>query len=254
MSGAAASKAPSLFQKFYAAMANPETGWKTTHFWGPVANWGLVGAAVYDATFKGPEIIDPSMTGAMIGYSALFMRFAWQVQPRNMLLFSCHTFNVAAQCNQMRRCIEHKLETNPNAKEELMEIGKKAGVAGCVIAALLGSLRPLQVLASKPSTPAFVSNLLKHPAGPMTIFFWAPTSKWMFSVNNLTNLEKDTDTMSFAQMSALTMTGIIWTRYSFVINPVNYNLALVNLCLGASSGYHISRKINNDFIKKKKED
>jgi len=23
-----------------------------------VANWGLVGAAVYDASFKGPEIID----------------------------------------------------------------------------------------------------------------------------------------------------------------------------------------------------
>lgn len=232
-------------------MVHPETGWKTTHFWGPVANWGLVGAAVYDAAFKGPEIIDPEMTGVMIGYSSLFMRFAWKVQPRNLLLFSCHGFNVAAQCNQMRRAIEHKLETNPNAKEELTEIGKKAGVAACVIAALLGSLRPLQHLAAKPSTPSFVSSLLNHPAGPLTIFFWAPTSKWMFSVTNLTNLEKDTNTMSFAQMSALTMTGIIWTRYSFVINPVNYNLALVNLALGASSGYHICRKINNDYIKKK---
>jgi hypothetical protein len=70
------------------AMTHPEHGWKTTHFWGPMANWGLVAAAVYDASFKGPEIIDMEMTGVMIGYSSLFMGFAWQVQPRNMLLFS----------------------------------------------------------------------------------------------------------------------------------------------------------------------
>jgi len=30
----------------------------STNHRGPVANWGLVGAAVYDASFKGPEIID----------------------------------------------------------------------------------------------------------------------------------------------------------------------------------------------------
>ena len=32
------------------ALMNPENGIKTTHFWGPVANWGLVGSAVYDAS------------------------------------------------------------------------------------------------------------------------------------------------------------------------------------------------------------
>ncbi len=85
-------------------------------------------------------------------------------------------------------------------------------------------------------------------AGPLTVFFWAPTSKWMFSVSNLKDLNKDTDKMSFAQMSALTATGIIWTRYSFVITPVNYNLALVNLALGASSGYHLSRKVKKDYL------
>lgn len=60
--------------------------------------------------------------------------------------------------------------------------------------------------------------------------------------------------MSFAQMSALTATGVIWTRYSFVISPVNYNLAMVNIALGASSGYHLFRKINNDFIAKSPSD
>ena len=56
--------------------------------------------------------------------------------------------------------------------------------------------------------------------------------------------------MSLAQQCALTSTGVIWTRYSFVITPVNYNLAIVNAVLGASSGYHLARKVNNDYINK----
>ena len=60
----------------------------------------------------------------------------------------------------------------------------------------------------------------------------------------------DTDKMSLAQQIALTSTGVIWTRYSFVITPVNYNLAIVNAVLGVSSGYHLTRKINNDYINK----
>lgn len=46
----------SIFRQFKQAFFNPNYGWKTTHFWGPIANWGLVGAAVYDATNKGPEV------------------------------------------------------------------------------------------------------------------------------------------------------------------------------------------------------
>lgn len=45
-----------IFQAARAAFMHPEHGWKTTHFWGPVANWGLVGAAVADAVQKGPEV------------------------------------------------------------------------------------------------------------------------------------------------------------------------------------------------------
>ena len=86
--------------------------------------------------------------------------------------------------------------------------------------------------------------------GPMTIFFWAPTSKWLLSVNNLMDLKKDTKTMSLAQQTALTSTGIIWTRYAMVITPVNYNLAIVNFVLGLSSGYHLGRKLNDDYLSK----
>ena len=55
--------------------------------------------------------------------------------------------------------------------------------------------------------------------------------------------------MSFSNQLALTITGVIWTRYSFVITPVNYNLASVNAVLGVSSGYHLIRKIKADYLK-----
>jgi hypothetical protein len=76
-----------LVRGIIANLMHPEHGWKTTHFWGPVANWGLVGAAVYDASFKGPDIIDMPMTGVMIGYSGLFMRFAWVSIIKNCISF-----------------------------------------------------------------------------------------------------------------------------------------------------------------------
>ncbi|CAM9428693.1 unnamed protein product [Ectocarpus fasciculatus] len=242
------SSVSSLFRSVAAGIAHPEHGWKTTHFWGPVANWGLVAAAVYDASFKGPEVIDVPMTGVMIGYSGLFMRFAWAVQPRNYLLFACHSFNVAAQVNQLRRSVEYKLANVPDAAKDLMLIGQKAALAGAGVVGTLVGAAPLQRMLTAPSSPAFVRNISTHAAGPFTIFFWAPTSKWLLSGANMLNLNKPTDTISLAQTVALTATGVIWTRYSFVITPVNYNLAIVNAALGMSSGYHLVRKLKADYF------
>jgi hypothetical protein len=240
----------SLFRSVAAAMTSPEHGVKTTHFWGPIANWGLVAAAVYDASFKGPEVIDVPMTGVMIGYSGLFMRFAWQVQPRNYLLFACHSFNVVAQVNQLRRSVDYKLAHVPDAAQQLAAAGQKAALAGAALAGAYFGAAPLQKIMTAPTAPAFARNISNHAAGPFTIFFWAPTSKWFLSGTNLMNLEKPTDTISLAQTSALTATGVIWTRYSFVITPVNYNLAIVNAALGLSSGYHLFRKLRADYFSK----
>ncbi|CAO2577188.1 Mitochondrial pyruvate carrier 1 [Lemmus lemmus] len=52
----------------------------STHFWGPVANWGLPVAAINDMK-KSPEIISGKMTFALCCYSLTFMRFAYKVQP-----------------------------------------------------------------------------------------------------------------------------------------------------------------------------
>jgi len=67
--------------------------WRSVKFWGAagaIAGWGMTGAAIYDATRNGPEIISMPLTGVMIVYSSLFCRWAFVVKPANMLLASCH--------------------------------------------------------------------------------------------------------------------------------------------------------------------
>ncbi|RKO96409.1 hypothetical protein CXG81DRAFT_9340, partial [Caulochytrium protostelioides] len=86
------------------------------HFWGPIANWGLPIAAITDMK-KNPDIISPRMTGAMMIYSATFMRFAWVVNPRNYLLLACHSTNVLAQTGQMGRYLLYADKNAPAAAE-----------------------------------------------------------------------------------------------------------------------------------------
>ncbi|XP_045850710.1 mitochondrial pyruvate carrier 1-like protein [Meles meles] len=73
----------------------------STHFWGPVANHGLPLAAFKDMNAS-PEIISSRMTIALI-YSMAFLHFAYRLQPRNLLLFVCHSINVVAQSVRLSR-------------------------------------------------------------------------------------------------------------------------------------------------------
>ncbi|CAK8671990.1 mitochondrial pyruvate carrier 1-like [Clavelina lepadiformis] len=85
----------------------------STHFWGPVANWGIPIAAMADMK-KSPDIISPKMTAALCVYSALFMRFAWMVIPRNYLLFACHITNETCQLIQLGRYFYATKVTSPS--------------------------------------------------------------------------------------------------------------------------------------------
>jgi len=87
----------------------------STHFWGPVANWGLPLAALADLK-KEEDIISGSMTSTMIVYSCIFMRFAWRVQPRNYLLLACHATNTTAQSVQGARFINYWYNGGREAK------------------------------------------------------------------------------------------------------------------------------------------
>ncbi|KAM8896124.1 mitochondrial pyruvate carrier 1-like protein [Lycaon pictus] len=79
----------------------------STHFWGPLANWGLPLAAIKDMNAS-PTIISGPMTTALIFYSMAFMRFAYRVQPRNLLLLACHSTNVVVQSVQVSRYLIHQ--------------------------------------------------------------------------------------------------------------------------------------------------
>uniref|UniRef100_A0A7S2WFC1 Mitochondrial pyruvate carrier n=1 Tax=Mucochytrium quahogii TaxID=96639 RepID=A0A7S2WFC1_9STRA len=231
-----------------AAFLHPEHGVKTTHFWGPVANWGLVGAAVYDATAKGPEVISMPMTGTLTVYSSLFMLFAWRVKPRNYLLLSCHAFNVAAQLYQLERGYTYQQEQIAQGKEVDQEFSPTvfAGIYAAGVGLAVSSGRIGAVL-QKASLPKPVSDVLFHPAGPFTIHFWAPSFKWMLSVSNILDFERPVENISLMQQTALCATGFIWSRYSMVITPKNYNLCAVNVTLAATGSYQLLRKIKYEW-------
>ncbi|CCG22038.1 hypothetical protein CORT_0B03290 [Candida orthopsilosis Co 90-125] len=71
----------------------------TTHFWGPVSNFGIPVAAIMDLK-KDPEVISGPMTGSLILYSLVFMKYSLAVIPKNYLLFGCHFVNELAQLGQ----------------------------------------------------------------------------------------------------------------------------------------------------------
>lgn len=103
------------------------------------------------------------MTGTMIVYSSLFMRFAWCVQPRNLILLACHSFNVIAQGNQLRRGLEYKLEKDPGAIDEIKMLGMQATTAASVVIGSLLARKP--VMNACLNGPSFTKKLAEMPAG-----------------------------------------------------------------------------------------
>lgn len=89
--------------------------------------------------------------------------------------------------------------------------------------------------------PAALRPLWEHPAGPKTIFFWAPTFKWSLVIAGLADIARPAEKLSLSQSTALAATGIIWSRYSMVIIPKNWNLFSVNVFVGATGLYQLSR-------------
>lgn len=88
-----------------------------------------------------------------------------------------------------------------------------------------------------------------HPAGPKTIFFWAPTFKWGISIANFSDLQRDPETISLPMQLAVTATGVIWSKYSLDITPKNYNLLAVNLFMAATGVAQLYRKWNYEQTK-----
>ena len=95
----------------------------------------------------------------------------------------------------------------------------------------------LQAAALKLPLPTPVKSFMGHAAGPFTIFFWAPTFKWAITFANIGDMKRPAELISANQQIAIFMTGVLWSRYSTQITPVNYNLLIVNMFMGASAAY-----------------
>jgi hypothetical protein len=235
-----------------AAAATKKGGlWSSAEFWGglgALAGWGMSAAAIYDAFENGPEVISLTMTPVLIVYSSLFARWAWVVKPQNLLLCGCHVTNVAAQLNQLKRALEHKIANGQ--EEEVNAMVKKAGMAGAFMG---GSILagPTMRAALSNANLGVVSTVAAADAGPFTVHFWAPMSKWLISGASFFDLYRPTDQISLPQYTALTFTGLFFSRYSLLVTPINYTLCSVNIALFGSSGWHLGRKIKNDFIDEK---
>jgi hypothetical protein len=98
----------------------------STHFWGPVSNFGIPVAAIVDLK-KDPELISGPMTFSLIGYSLVFMRYAMAVTPKNYLLLGCHVTNETAQLVQGYRWTKHHFldKKHPDESKKHGEDDKK---------------------------------------------------------------------------------------------------------------------------------
>ncbi|GHP06069.1 mitochondrial pyruvate carrier 2 [Pycnococcus provasolii] len=234
-----------------AAPKAAESWWTSAKFWGgagAAAAWGMTGSAIYDAFNAGPELISLNMTGVLIVYSSLFARWAWIVEPRNLALCVCHVSNVGAQLNQLRRAMEYKWNNGQEA--EVKEMGTKSAGALAALGALVMAGPTLRNALSNAGLGP-VSSFAASPAGPFTVHFWAPMSKWLISGASMMDLNRPTDKISLPQYSALTLTGLFFMRYSLLVTPVNYVLCSVNIALFGSSAWHLGRKVKADYIDKK---
>jgi hypothetical protein len=229
----------------------PVGWWSSPEFWGvcgAMAGWGMSGAAIYDASQQGPEVISLTMTPVLIVYSTLFARWAWIVKPQNLLLCSCHVANVGAQLNQLRRALEHK--TANGEQDQVNDMVQKVGIFGAVTAAAVAAGPKMRSVLSNANL-GIVSTVSAAPAGPFTVHFWAPMSKWCISGASFLDLYRPTDQISLPQYSALTATGLFFSRYALLVTPINYALCSVNIALFASSAWHLGRKVKADYIDEK---
>ncbi|XP_046404533.1 mitochondrial pyruvate carrier 2-like [Ischnura elegans] len=101
--------------------------------------------------------------------------------------------------------------------------------------------------------PQKLQPLWSHPAGPKTIFFWAPVFKWGLVIAGLGDLARPAEKLSVPQSGALAATGVIWSRYSLVIIPKNWGLFSVNVFVAITGSYQLSRGLKYQWSLKEKK-
>ncbi|KAJ4297599.1 hypothetical protein N0V90_005492 [Kalmusia sp. IMI 367209] len=84
-------------------------------------------------------------------------------------------------------------------------------------------------------------KLWNSPVGPKTVHFWAPIMKWGLVIAGASDLTRPASQLSLNTNAALMTTGLIWTRWCFVIRPKNIFLATVNFFLFLTGATQVTR-------------
>ncbi|XP_039965605.1 mitochondrial pyruvate carrier 2-like [Bactrocera neohumeralis] len=95
--------------------------------------------------------------------------------------------------------------------------------------------------------PTSMRPLWEHPAGPKTVFFWAPICKWALVIAGIGDMNRPAHSLSLNQCAVIATTGIIWSRYSLVIIPKNYSLFMVNMFVATTQLYQVARALNYQY-------
>ncbi|THV91750.1 UPF0041-domain-containing protein [Aureobasidium pullulans] len=95
--------------------------------------------------------------------------------------------------------------------------------------------------ATPPPNQSRLQQLWSSPVGPKTVHFWAPIMKWGLVLAGAADFARPVESLSLSQNGALMATGLIWTRWCFVIKPRNLFLASVNFLLFCVGATQVSR-------------
>ncbi|KAI0119767.1 UPF0041-domain-containing protein [Daldinia grandis] len=90
---------------------------------------------------------------------------------------------------------------------------------------------------------SWIQRMWNSPIGLKTVHFWAPVMKWAIVIAGVSDFARPAEKLSLTQNGALTATGLIWTRWCFVIKPRNVLLATVNFFLGCVGIIQVGRII-----------
>jgi hypothetical protein len=140
-----------------------------------------------------------------------------------------------------------------NLQHEVEETARQAGVVAAVMAGSILAGPTLQAALIRQNLGR-VSAVAASDTGPFRVHFWAPMSKWLISGASILDYNRPTEKISFSQYSSLTLCGGIHAWYALLVTPVNYMLCGVNVALLLSSGWHLGRKIQADYINENNEE
>lgn len=100
-----------------------------------------------------------------------------------------------------------------------------------------------------PLTPR-LKNWVVSPAGPFTIFFWAPSFKWGITFANIADMWIPPENLSTPQQAVIMISGLIWCKYAFQIYPFSYNFLAVQGFMSLTGLYQLIRKARHHYLTK----